>query len=57
MAIYTVVKGTKLMEYVTYTVEAESEEQAIQLVKDDEVWDNEDHWTTDTGEETYEIQK
>lgn len=57
MGTYTVVKGTKLIEYVTFTVEAESEEEAIQKVKDDEAWDNEDHWTTDTGEEIYSIQK
>lgn len=57
METYTVIKGTKLIEYVTYTVEAESEEEAIQKVKDDEVWDNEDQWTTDTGEEIYSIQK
>lgn len=57
MGTYTVIKGTKLIEYVTYTVEAESEEEAIQKVKNDGLWDNEDQWTTDTGEETYEIQK
>lgn len=57
MGTYTVLKETKLIEYVTYTVEAGSEEEAIQKVKDDEVWDNEDHWTTDTDEETYSIQK
>lgn len=57
MGTYKVLKGTKLIEYVTYTVEADSEKDAIQMVKDDEVFDNGDHWTTDTGEETYNIQK
>jgi len=34
METYKVLKGTKLIEYVTYTVEADSEEDAIQMVKD-----------------------
>lgn len=57
MGTYTVLKGTTKIEYVTYTVEAQSEEEAIEMVKNDDAWDNEDHWTKDTGEETYEIQK
>ena len=57
METYTVIKGRKLIEYVTYTVEASSKEEAIEMVENDEVFDNEDHWTTDTGEETYSIKE
>lgn len=58
MKTFTVIGKTNLIEYVTYTVEAESEEEALELVESGEVDDNEDHWTRDTGEgTTYTIEK
>jgi len=58
MKTYTIIGKTQLIEYVTYTVEAESEEEALQIVMDGEVDDNDDHWTRDVGGgPTYEIKK
>jgi len=58
MKTYTIIGKTELIEYVTFTVEAESEEEALQMVKDGEVEDNGDHWTREVGGgQTYEIQK
>jgi hypothetical protein len=58
MKTFTVIGKTELVEYVTYTVEAESEEEALELVQEGEVDDNDDHWTRDTGGGmTYTIQK
>ena len=57
MKTYTVTKGTKLIEYVTYTVEADSKEEALEIVQNEDVDDNGDHWTTDTGEETYSVEE
>jgi hypothetical protein len=56
MKTYTVVKEQKLIEKVTYTVDAESKDDAIRLVEDGEVDDNDDHWTEDTGEVNYNIE-
>jgi len=49
MKKYTVVGVRTIDEYVTYTVEAETEEQALEMVEDGEVEDNGDHWHKDTG--------
>lgn len=58
MKTFTVIGKTELVEYVTYTVEAESEEEALELVQEGEVEDNGDHWTRETGGgQTYTIQK
>jgi hypothetical protein len=54
---FTVVEKRELIEFVTYTVEAESEEEALTLVEDGEIEDNDDHWTKDTGVISYEIRK
>lgn len=55
---YTVIGRTELTEYVTFTVEAESEEQALLLVEEGEVEDNGDHWTKESGSGmSYAIQK
>ena len=49
MKKFTVVGVRTIDEYVTYTVEAETEEEALELVEDGEVEDNGDHWHKDTG--------
>ena len=49
MKKFTVVGVRTIDEYVTYTVEAESEDEAIELVENGEVEDNGDHWHRDTG--------
>ena len=49
MKTYTVVGVRTIDEYVTYTVEAESEEEALELVENGEIEDNGDHWQKDTG--------
>ena len=57
MKKFTVVGVRTIDEYVTYTVEAETEEDALQMVEDGEVEDNGDHWQKDTGSgEDYYIQ-
>lgn len=57
MKTFKILGQRTLIEYVTYTVEAESEEEALEMVKNGEVDDDDNHWTKDTGDETYEIQK
>lgn len=49
MKKFTVVGVRTIDEYVTYTVEAETEQEALELVEDGEVEDNGDHWHKDTG--------
>lgn len=49
MKKFTVVGVRTIDEYVTYTVEAETEEEALQMVEDGEIEDNGDHWQKDTG--------
>lgn len=42
------VKGVRtLKEFVTYTVEAETQEEAIELAESGEIEDNDDHWQID----------
>lgn len=49
MKTFTVVGVRTIDEYVTYTVEAETKEEALELVENGEVEDNGDHWHKDTG--------
>ena len=49
MKKFTVVGVRTIDEYVTYTVEAETEEEALEMVEDGDVEDNGDHWHKDTG--------
>lgn len=49
MKKFTVVGVRTIDEYVTYTVEAETEEDALEMVESGEVDDNGDHWHRDTG--------
>ena len=46
---FTVVGVRTIDEYVTYTVEAETEAEALELVESGEIEDNGDHWQKDTG--------
>lgn len=57
MKKFTVVGVRTIDEYVTYTVEAETEADAIEMVENGDVEDNGDHWQKDTGGgEDYYIQ-
>jgi hypothetical protein len=57
MKRFTIVGVRTIDEYVTYTVEAETEDDAIELVEDGEVEDNGDHWQKDSGNgEEYSVQ-
>ena len=57
MKKFTVVGVRTIDEYVTYTVEAETEEEALELVESGEIEDNGDHWQKDSGSgEDYYIQ-
>lgn len=49
MKKFTVVGVRTIDEYVTYTVEAETEAEALELVESGEIEDNGDHWQKDTG--------
>ena len=49
MKKFTIVGVRTIDEYVTYTVEAETEEEALELVENGEIEDNGDHWQKDTG--------
>ncbi len=49
MKKFTVVGVRTIDEYVTYTVEAETADEAIEMVESGEVEDNGDHWHKDTG--------
>ena len=49
MKTFTVVGVRTIDEYVTYTVEAETEQEALELVESGEIEDNGDHWQKDTG--------
>lgn len=53
--LYTVESRTTIYEYLSYSVEAETEEEAIQLVQDGEVEDNDDHEQKDGGEVDYYV--
>ncbi len=65
MKKFTITGVRTLEEYVTYTVEAETAEEAIELVESGEIEDNDDHYQSETSggndfsvtkaEEIYEI--
>ena len=52
---YTVQAQHTLVEVWTYTVEANSKEEALQLVEDGEVEDNDDHQSWDLGNLSYVV--
>lgn len=51
------IKGTRtLNEFVTYTVEAETQEDAIEMVESGDIEDNDDHWQIEiSGGEDFTI--
>lgn len=58
MKVFTIVGVRTINEYVTYTVEAESEEEALEIVESGEVENNGDHWQRETsGGEDFSVQK
>jgi hypothetical protein len=46
MKKFTITGVRTIDEYVTYTVEAETEEEAIEMVENGEVENNDDYWQT-----------
>jgi hypothetical protein len=58
MKRFTITGVRTIDEYVTYTVEAEDEDEAIEMVENGEVDDNDDHWQRETsGGEDYTVTK
>jgi len=56
MKRFTITGVRTIDEYVTYTVEAETEDEAIEMVENGEVDDNDDHWQRETsGGEDYTV--
>ena len=51
MKKFTITGVRTLEEYVTYTVEAETAEEAIELVESGEIEDNDDHYQKETSGE------
>ena len=49
MKRFTITGVRTIDEYVTYTVEAETEDEAIELVESGEVEDNDDHYQRETS--------
>jgi hypothetical protein len=49
MKLFTITGVRTIDEYVTYTVEAETEDEAIELVESGEIEDNDDHWQKETS--------
>ena len=49
MKRFTITGVRTIDEYVTYTVEAEPEDEAIEMVESGEVDDNDDHWQRETS--------
>ena len=56
MKTYLIQAKQTLVEVWTYTVEANSEEEALQLVEEGEMEDNDDHYQKDLGDLTYSIE-
>jgi hypothetical protein len=57
MKRFTIVGVRTIDEYVTYTVEAETEDDAIEMVESGEINDNDDHWQRETnGGEDFTVQ-
>ena len=58
MKRFTITGVRTIDEYVTYTVEAEDEDEAIEMGENGEVDDNDDHWQRETsGGEDYTVTK
>lgn len=58
MKRFTITGVRTIDEYVTYTVEAVDEDEAIEMVENGEVDDNDDHWQRETsGGEDYTVTK
>jgi hypothetical protein len=58
MKKFTITGVRTIDEYVTYTVIAENEDEALEMVENGEIEDNDDHWHRDTsGGEDYTITK
>lgn len=55
MKTYIVRAKQTIVETWTYSVDANSEEEAIQLIEEGEIDDNEDHYQKDLGDLTYAI--
>ena len=49
MKRFTITGVRTIDEYVTNTVEAETEDEAIEMVENGEVDDNDDHWQRETS--------
>lgn len=49
MKRFTITGVRTIDEYVTYTVEAETEDEAIELVESGEIEDNDDHYQRETS--------
>ena len=49
MKTFTIRSVRTYDEYVTYTVEAETKEEALELVESGEIEDNDDHWQRETS--------
>jgi hypothetical protein len=49
MKRFTITGVRTIDEYVTYTVEAETEDDAIEMVENGEVDDNDDHYQRETS--------
>ena len=57
MKRFTILSVRTINEYVTYTVEAETEEDAIEMVESGDISDNDDHWQKETsGGEDFTIE-
>ena len=58
MKRFTITGVRTIDEYVTYTVDAKDEEEAIEMVENGEVDDNDDHWQRETsGGEDFTVTK
>jgi hypothetical protein len=56
MKRFTITGVRTIDEYVTYTVEAETEDEAIEMIENGEIDDNDDHWQRETsGGEDYTV--
>ena len=56
MKTYIIRAKQTIVETWTYSVDANSEEEAIQLIEEGEVDDNEDHYQKDLGDLSYTIE-
>jgi len=58
MKKFTITGVRTLEEYVTYTVEAETAEEAIELVESGEFEDNDDHYQSEiSGGDVFSVTK